>query len=214
LAEVWWQCNINKKYNYCVSGHCPSSSFYLKPVRRYGLALPIGPIWVDSTWRRRQNQVSETLCDVLNKNMTTDNVQKHNFNHIPSSQILDLIKEKPVFKMLGSFCVTASRVSYYFRNLSSHAPDQEAPPQGPVTPVARCCVRWLWMAENGRGRTKAVPRIHLEWRMFQSGQWIPRKIQINSSPNILPLARCAMNSRNIFFLRSQVSNNTLGRYSS
>jgi hypothetical protein len=40
-----------------------------------------------------------------------DNVQKHKFNNIPSSLMLDLIKEKPVFKMQESFCVTESCVS-------------------------------------------------------------------------------------------------------
>jgi hypothetical protein len=30
-------------------------------LRRWGLALSIGPNWVGFTWRRRQNPVSETL---------------------------------------------------------------------------------------------------------------------------------------------------------
>jgi hypothetical protein len=46
-------------------------------VRRQGLALWIGPNRVGSTWRRRQNPVSETFC-VLNKKGTMDNVQKQN----------------------------------------------------------------------------------------------------------------------------------------
>jgi hypothetical protein len=33
-----------------------------KKVRRWGLALSIGPNRVGCTWRRRQNPVSETLC--------------------------------------------------------------------------------------------------------------------------------------------------------
>jgi hypothetical protein len=32
------------------------------PVQRQRLALSIGPIWVGSTWRWRQNPVSETSC--------------------------------------------------------------------------------------------------------------------------------------------------------
>jgi hypothetical protein len=31
-------------------------------VRRERLTLSIGPIWVGSTWRRRENPISETLC--------------------------------------------------------------------------------------------------------------------------------------------------------
>jgi hypothetical protein len=53
-------------------------------VRRYGLALSIGPNWLDFTWRRRQNPVSETLCFekwtrlFLDKDKKMDNVQKQN----------------------------------------------------------------------------------------------------------------------------------------
>jgi hypothetical protein len=46
-------------------------------VRRWGLALSIGPNWVGSTWRRRQDPASERLC-FLNKTRTTENVQKYN----------------------------------------------------------------------------------------------------------------------------------------
>jgi hypothetical protein len=42
-------------------------------VLRQGPALSTGPNWVGSTWRRRQNPVSETLC-VWNKNRTMDNI--------------------------------------------------------------------------------------------------------------------------------------------
>jgi hypothetical protein len=56
--------------------------------RRQGIALSIGHNWVGSTWRRRHNPVSETLC-VLNKSRTMDRVQKHNnCINIPSSQTL------------------------------------------------------------------------------------------------------------------------------
>jgi hypothetical protein len=93
------------EYHYCVSGHYPSSAFYLKQrfgdwilfrlqveptqfdlieraspyLRRLstGLALSIGPNWVGSTWRRKQNPVSETLS-FSDKNRTIGNVQKHN----------------------------------------------------------------------------------------------------------------------------------------
>jgi hypothetical protein len=37
----------------------------------------IGPNWIDSTWKRRQNPVSETLY-VLNRNNRMDDIQKHN----------------------------------------------------------------------------------------------------------------------------------------
>jgi hypothetical protein len=47
--------------------------------RRQGLVLSIGPNWVGSTWRRRQNPVSRMMC-VLNEKRTMVNVQKDN-NH-------------------------------------------------------------------------------------------------------------------------------------
>jgi hypothetical protein len=46
-------------------------------IQRQGLVLLIGPNWVGSTWRQRQNAVSETLC-ILNRKRKIDNVQKHN----------------------------------------------------------------------------------------------------------------------------------------
>jgi hypothetical protein len=48
---------------------------------RQGLALSIGGNWVGSTWRQRQNSVSETLR-VLNYNRMTDNVQEHNWSEL------------------------------------------------------------------------------------------------------------------------------------
>jgi hypothetical protein len=44
---------------------CLACIFYLgagTDVRRYRVALSIGPKWVRFTWRRRQNPVSKTLC--------------------------------------------------------------------------------------------------------------------------------------------------------
>jgi hypothetical protein len=76
-----------REYSYCISGDYPLSCIYLKHsvsqtgfyfrlqvestqlgpisvgvgVRRYGIALSIGPSWLCFTWRRRHNPVSETL---------------------------------------------------------------------------------------------------------------------------------------------------------
>jgi hypothetical protein len=56
-------------------------------VRRYGLALLIGPNWVISPWRQRQKPVSEVLW--FNKDKTMDNVQKHsNCINIPTFNLV------------------------------------------------------------------------------------------------------------------------------
>jgi hypothetical protein len=47
------------------------SALILNKQRRTGLALSVWPIWVGSTWRKRQNSVSETMCH-LNRDRTTD----------------------------------------------------------------------------------------------------------------------------------------------
>jgi hypothetical protein len=64
-------CGTHTQYNYHNSGRCPLFSLLFKTLRfrdgtllqarRQRLALSIGPNWVCSTWRRRQNLVSEIL---------------------------------------------------------------------------------------------------------------------------------------------------------
>jgi hypothetical protein len=53
-------------------------------LRRERLALSIGSNWMGSTWRRRQNPVSEALCL---KGRTVANIQNcDSYINIPSSQ--------------------------------------------------------------------------------------------------------------------------------
>jgi hypothetical protein len=63
---------------------CDTRAWFICPILRWclemGLALSTGAEWVGSTWRWRQNAVSEIWHIVLNKDRTMDNVQKHG-NH-------------------------------------------------------------------------------------------------------------------------------------
>jgi hypothetical protein len=80
--------------SFCVSGHSPSSCFYLKQNTTFRRLDSVSVFrWNLLSWVQSielvpiSGPVPEPLCVVLNKNRTMHNVQKHNnFINIPSSQ--------------------------------------------------------------------------------------------------------------------------------
>jgi hypothetical protein len=57
VNAIYWYVTMIYYYEYHNSGCCPSSW-----VQRLRLALSIGPNWVGSIWRRRQDPAFETSC--------------------------------------------------------------------------------------------------------------------------------------------------------